>query len=553
MDRLNVLMGGRTGDGVLEMGLLLCRLFSRLGYYVYLNNDYPSIIVGGHQFVLVRMSQKKVTAHVDQVDVVVALNQDAIDFHKDRWHAETVVLYNSGRENVSADLEKIVGIPISELLEEEKADIKQEQMAMLGALVKTIGIPFKRLLQTWSLEEDGENKNLQNAVKKGYEAVEPMFTINKGNKSMLPVLTGSDAISLGLLEADVEAYIAYPMTPTSPILEFMARHEKELGLHVSLPESEIAVIMQALGYAYMGVKAAVGTSGGGFSLMTESLSLAGQAELPTVIILGQRGGPGTGMPTYTAQSELSFALSAGHGEFSRLVAAPGDAEEAFYWAALSVNLAWTYQIPSIILVDKTLCLNSYSFDAQLIPLIPEVKIPEWDKKGTYQRYEQTSSGVSPLAHPPLAHQAVKTNSYVHDEYGLTSEKSEHASAVVTKRFRKVKAMVDEIADYEPVKTTGEGNIVLVSWGSNKGACLEVSDKLGLKFIQLIVMAPFPEQELKKALSGAEKVICAEMNYQGQMAMLLQQHGITVDHRIGKFDGRPFSREELENEVKKVIK
>ena len=183
-------------------------------------------------------------------------------------------------------------------------------------------------------------------------------------KEPLPIITGNQAISLGLIKAGLGAYVAYPMTPSSSVLDFMARYAKDFGLKVVHPESEIAVMLMAQGFAYAGVKAAVGTSGGGFCLMTEGLSLAGMAEMPVVVVMAQRTGPSTGLPTYTAQGDLHFVLNAGQGEFPRFIVAPGDAEEAYYWAGVALNLAWKFQVPSFILTDKIVSESQYSFDIE---------------------------------------------------------------------------------------------------------------------------------------------------------------------------------------------
>ncbi len=553
MDDMQILMGGRTGDGVPESGLMIAELLSFCGYYVYMNQDYPSIIRGGHQFVEVRAAKKKISGGLRRVDAVIAMNDDALHKHRDRWHKETVVLYREDYEKEPEDHPNCIGLPMKRLLDSETSNPKLEQLIMVGAMARVLGMDAADL-STFPASRFGEDKTERTYwVEKGFEQIhDSVIPFQKGIKS-LPVRTGSEAVSLGLLQAGLEAYTAYPMTPTSPILEFMAKYEKELGIQVTLPESEIAVIMQALGYAYLGVRTALGTSGGGFSLMVEGLSLSGQAEIPVVIVLGQRAGPGTGMPTYNSQSELGFALTAGHGEFPRLIVAPGDAEEAFYWSAQAMNLAWKYQIPSIILTDKTMGLNAYSFDHERYPLVAPYEIVPWDEKGTYQRYKAAENGVSPLAFPPLSGQAVKTNSYDHDEYGLTSEEPGYARAVVEKRFKKIPDLTQELETMNPVHVRGEGDQVLITWGSNKGTVEEIADRMGMKFIQPVVLAPFPAEAVKQAVQGAKRIICVEQNYQGQLAHLMAHYGIPVHHRICRYDGRPFYLEELESQVKKVAK
>jgi len=390
-------------------------------------------------------------------------------------------------------------------------------------------------------------------ARRGFDLLKRYDSLEKNGQRVLPVLNGSQAISLGLLKAGLQAYVAYPMTPTSPILEFFAKYEPEMGIQVVTPESEIAVILMGLGYSYMGIKSAVGTSGGGFSLMVEGLGLAGQAELPIVIVVGQRAGPSTGMPTYTAQADLNFVLNAGHGEFPRFIVAPGDPEEAYYWSGVAMNKAWKYQMPAFILADKTLCLGMYSFDLSLAPELNEEKPVLWDGHGRYERYKNTAEGVSPLAFAPIKGQVVKMTSYVHDEYGITSEDTAVAKAIADKRMRKERNLAEELEGFETVKVYNSGKTALLCWGSNKGVCIETANKYGLRVIQMLVLSPFPEKALAEALQGVDNVIDVECNSQGQLAQLLKQHGFKADEQILKYDGRPFSLEELENEVKKVIK
>jgi 2-oxoglutarate ferredoxin oxidoreductase subunit alpha len=542
MQQITVLAGGKTGYGVSDAGIMLCRLFGRLGYHIYMYNDFPSLIRGGHQFVLVRACREHISAHSDKVDLVVAFNQDAIDLHRDRFGANTVVLYDSAEVKTEEFGGAAIGLPLGQL----------GMHGMAGAVCRVLGIGWE-VLESLLEKHYGDQleKNLD-AARKGFELSEKKAVLEPAGQAALPVLNGSQAISLGLLKAGLQAYVAYPMTPTSPLLEFFAKHEPDLDLQVVTPESEIAVMLMALGYSYMGVRNAVGTSGGGFSLMVEGLGLAGQAELPSVIVLGQRAGPSTGMPTYTAQSDLNFVLNAGHGEFPRLVAAPGDAEEAWYWSGVVMNKAWKYQIPAFILADKTLCLGMYSFDKDVAGEIEEEQPVLWDGKGDYRRYAASLDGISPLAFVPVKSQAVKSSSYVHDEFGLTTEDPAVARSLADRRAAKLEKLSLELEGYETVKTYGQGKTALLFWGTNKGVCFETSRKLGLKAVQVLVLSPFPEKALAAALQGAEKVIIVECSSQGQLTQLMKLHGFEVDEQVLKYDGRPFSLEELENEVKKVI-
>jgi 2-oxoglutarate ferredoxin oxidoreductase subunit alpha len=327
------------------------------------------------------------------------------------------------------------------------------------------------------------------------------------------------------------------------------------------PESEIAVMLMAQGFAYAGVKAAVGTSGGGFCLMTEGLSLAGMAEMPVVVVNAQRTGPSTGLPTYTAQGDLNFILNAGQGEFPRFIVAPGDAEEAYYWAGLALNLAWKFQVPSFILTDKTVSESQYSFDMDLAA-DPSGELKEetlksqllWDGQGSYKRYRYTKTGVSPLAFPPLPGQVIKADSYTHDEKGITTEDPQIARETSDKRQRKGQFMAEYLEGYETVKVLGDekSRTALLCWGSNKGVCEEAAKKLGLKVIYVLVLSPFPEKRLKSALQGVERLLAVECNSTGQLARLAGFYGIKTQDRILKYDGRPFSVEDLLAELGRVL-
>jgi 2-oxoglutarate/2-oxoacid ferredoxin oxidoreductase subunit alpha len=536
MNQLTVLIGGTNGYGINDVCMIICRLFSHLGYSCYLYNDFPSVIKGQHQFAIVRASTQKIAVHSNKPDVVLALDQDAVALHKRNFKEETIILYDSDQVETAGSSQPGVGLPLSKILKENGATPDMRSSCLVGALCKILKIDWDEL--EWIIKEHHPSKIgvERSLMRAGFDLVEMQIPFEKTGQPVLPVLNGCQAISLGLLKAGLGAYAAYPMTPTSPILEYFAGLEKELGLQVVLPESETAVIMTALGYSYMGVKNAVGTSGGGFSLMVEGLGLSGMSELPVVVVMGQRTGPSTGMPTYTAQTDLFFVLYAGHGEFPRFVVAPGDAEEAYYWSGIAMNKAWKYRMPAIILVDKTLCLGTYSFDITLSEELVE------ENPVDLRNLQDLAAG-----------QVIKANSYLHDEMGYAREHPELAKSNADRLVRKEAKLAKELEAYQQVKTYGEGTTALLCWGSNKGACIEVAQNLGLKVIQMLVLAPFPQKAVAKAVKGVGKLISMECNAKGQLASLMAQNGFPIQEKALKYDGRPFSVEELEAEVKKVMK
>ncbi len=556
MKELAVLIGGKAGDGINQSGLLISRLISQLGYYIYMYFDYPSLIRGGHNFSIIRASTYKIGSHTEKIDFLLALNKDTIDLHKNRLKDSSFIIYDSNSvnsENLPIGIKKL-GIPLKKIIKEEGALPVMRNSYLLGAFSKSLGI-------NWEITEKVFRKSISKEIdlnlklaQRGFNEVKEFIKLTPTSQKILPVLNGNESISLGLVNAGLRSYIAYPMTPSSTLLHFLAQIANEFNLKVIHPENEIAVILMALGFSYAGERVAVGTSGGGFCLMTEGLSLSGMAELPIVIVIAQRPGPSTGVPTYTAQGDLHFAINAGHGEFVRFVVAPGDAEQAFYWSSLALNISWKFQIPSIILTDKALSEGTYSFNTDSIKEIREEEPLLWNRKQSYKRYLDTETGISPLAFVPEKEAIIKVNSYEHDEFGFTTEDPKKIKMMSRKRLRKEKQLYEELQNYETVKIFGDkkSSIVLLCWGSNKSVCSELGKKYGLKVVQPIVLAPFPTKQFEKALKDAKKIICVENNITGQLVKLINRYGFRVDEEILKHDGRPFSLEELEEKLKELI-
>lgn len=557
MENFSILIGGKAGFGIDKSGSIISYMVNRLGYSVYVYRDYPSVIRGSHTFSIIRASPDRIYAHENGIDYLLALNQDTVSFHKGRLKKDSIIIYDTDAvkcDEVSCPVQNAIGIPIGRILKEELAPEIMRNTCAIGALAKTIGIDWNVVDEVLKKEISKDIEINLKVARRGYDHVKTLSFIKSINKKPLPLLTGNEAIGLGLIKGGLKTYISYPMTPTSPILHFLAAIANDFNLKVLHPESEIAVILMALGASYCGENVAVGTSGGGFCLMTEGVSFSGMAELPVTIVLGQRPGPSTGLPTYTAQTELNFALNAGQGEFARFVVAPGDAEEAFFWSAITLNISWRFQIPAIILVDKTLCEGTYNFNIDSIKEINLQGPPLWDGKSPYKRYAFTDSGVSPLAFVPVKDNVIKVNSYEHDESGLTTEDSEMAVKMQDKRLKKIKFIAQDMEKYETVKTYGNKNsdTILVCWGSNKGVCIEAAGRLNLKMVQPVVLSPFPKDRFSEALKGAKRIISVENNARGQLAQYVKRFDIDIEEKILKYDGRPFAVDELEERIKKLL-
>jgi 2-oxoglutarate ferredoxin oxidoreductase subunit alpha len=545
-----VLVGGRAGEGISSAGQIVAQILSTLGYRIHLNLDYPSRIKGGHNFAIIRGSEAPIGAVRTGVDVILAMNQETLDLHRHRLSPKGVILYRKD----AATVEDGIGVEVNEILSEEHAPPVMGNAAILGAFARAAGIE-------WSVVEGVLQRSIPKEVeqnlrvaRQGFDRTKERFQIPSFDGPRLPVLTGNEAIGLGLIEGGCTLYFGYPMSPTSNLLHFLVSRSDALRIRVIQPESEIAVLLIALGAAYAGARAAVGTSGGGFCLMTEGVSLAGIAELPAVIVLGQRVGPSTGLATYTAQSDLHFALNAGQGEFPRLIVAPGDGQEAWTWARICMDLAWKYQLPAILLADKTLCEGMYSVDPEATKGERIEPILDPGKEGPYLRYTQTESGISPLRFPPAIGEVIRVNSHVHDPDGITTEEEEMTRAMVEKRQQKGKGLLAEIEKMTSVKVEGDpdASTAILCWGSNGGICQELGEQMGYRVVRPLVLSPFPEKAFARAMKRVERWIAVEGNETGQLVHLVRQYGYSPEGQVLKYNGRPFYVDELEGELRRVI-
>jgi 2-oxoglutarate ferredoxin oxidoreductase subunit alpha len=546
MEDFQVLVGGKAGDGINSAGLTVAYLLNRLGYSIYMYFDYPSLIKGGHNFTIVRAAGEKIGAHRTGVDFILALNPDTVRLHTARIGPGTVIVYDADTVTASG-----IGVPVEEILAAEKAPAIMTNTCIIGAFARAAGIGWDVVVEVLSAHIPKETARNLAVAKRAFEGAEVRREIPPAGGASRPLLTGNEAIGLGLIEGGLDAYVAYPMTPTSNLLHFLAESASKTGLTVVHPESEIAVMLMALGLAYGGKRAAVGTSGGGFCLMNEGFSMAGQAELPVLVVLGQRTGPSTGLPTYSAQSDLHFALHAGQGEFPRLVAAPGNLEQAYYWASAGLQLAWKYQVPAILLVDKNLCEGTYSME------LPEpARIPAGSETPVmpYRRYAETRSGISPLLFPPAPGAMIKVNSYAHDESGTTTEDPALVEQAVEKRRRKEEGLARELEGFPAVDVAGDRDapVSLLCWGSTREVCREVGILRSLRVIQPVVLSPFPEVQFRNAVAGVERLIAVEENASGQLSLLLKRNGFNTDAQVLRYNGRPFAVDELDSRIEEVI-
>ena len=544
---LSILIGGAAGEGTRLTGQLIGKILNHFGWRVFVYEDYQSLITGGHNFSIIRASSERISAPTKKIDYLIALNQDTIFKHKNDLKKDGLIIYNSDQIKIGQG----IGIPALSITKQFSGKPIMKNSALFGALAKVLGIDWQVVEDLLKREFGAKAEINLKIAKEGYEKARTNWKIEKLNQKSLSLLTGNEAVALGALKIGLDVYLSYPMTPATSILHFLAQVRKNFkNLLVLQPENEIGVVNIGLGSAYAGKRVMVGTSGGGFALMVEGLSLAAQSETPIVIVESQRPAPATGIPTYTAQGDLLFVLSAGHGDFKRFVVAPGDAQEAFYLTGLAMNIAWKYQMPAIVLIDKEVSEDTFNFDESIID---KIKIEEpvfWGKTGEYRRYLDTENGISPLAFPGEKEAVVKSTSYEHDEFGITTEEEEKIQKMQEKRLRKYENFNNEIKNLEGVKVYGNKNSdkAIIVFGSNKGAGIEIGKKLNLKVIQVLVFQPFPEEQIKKAVSGVKKLISVETNASAQLAQVLRAHDIKVNDSILKYTGRPFFVEELKEKL-----
>ena len=526
-----VLIGGEAGEGIKEAANLLAKVLVNIGYSVFTYHDYPSLIKGGHNFSIVRFSNEPVGAPVKKVDYIVALDSKSLNLHRENAKESTKWI-------VDSELPGDIRLPFRKMAKGVK-----RSSAILGALLKAFRIEEEQGLAVLrELPDYEENEKIfLEAYRLGRE-VEEIVEVEgiKGD-----YISGSEGIALGAVDGGLDIYIAYPMTPASPVLHFLASHKKELGIKVIQPENEIGVINMVLGAAYAGGRAMTGTSGGGFALMTETLSLAGMSETPVVIYEAQRGAPSTGVPTYTEQADLLFVLFAGHGDFPRIVLAPSDARECYLFSRKAMNLAWKFQTPVILLSSKNVAESFFTQEIERERVVEEPEL--WRGEGEYRRYKITENGISPLAFPGTKGAVVKANSYEHDEFGITTEEPEKINRMKEKRERKRRAIEEFVrGDGEAVSTGGDLNSkrVLITWGENWGVCCEVGEELGFKAVKPNYLEPFPSERLREEIKGAEETVVVELSVSGQFERLLKLHGIKADRSFRKYDTRPIFKEEL---------
>lgn len=576
--KFNWKIGGEAGFGIMTTGAIISKIATRSGYHIFNYSEYPSLIRGGHNTVEVILSDEEITAPKWDIDMLVCLNKDTYDLHKHRLHNNSIVLYDQDLYEIDIECVK-VPIPFKRIKVENSIHQQLVNTVAVGASLAILGgdmALFEQIIIEQFSRKGQEivDFNLKLA-RIGFEHVTKLGIPSQNllnKKSEAPekmVMATNDAFSIATVASDCKYYAAYPMTPASSVLTTLASWQYKNGMVVRHVEDEIAVINGALGAAYGGVRSAVGSSGGGFALMVEALSYAGVAEIPIVVYLGMRPGPATGMPTWTEQGDLLFAAHAGHGEFPKIVLAPGDIEEMVELSLKAYDLADVYQTPVIVTSDKHIGESGQDILLGTVEQMIKNHTPNRGKivsqtaQQPYLRYKIEEDGISEMLIPGQKDIFYQANSYEHIEDSHTTEESQARIDQVDKRARKMDVYMKKIKSqdpriqgnifFEPPTIFGEpdADIMFISWGGMKGIIKE-AQKMLLKehnqktgYMHFTHVYPMDEKVIKAFFKEDKRYILIENNSQAQFGQLLRmQTGINLTERLLKYDGRQFWPEEI---------
>ncbi len=566
---ITIKIAGEAGQGLQTMGQLLSKAFARKGLNVFANQILQSRIRGGHNSFQLRVSTERVFAPSCLTNILVALDEESFS-HTEELTKDSVTIFDSiftkfkVKEGLSFEL------PLEKIAKESAGNkLMSNTVAVagvLGILEYDINILFDLLRENFQDKgNDVAEANIR-AAQAGFN-----FTYKKIQNNRLPalynlngqkkiLLNGSEAVALGALASGCKFICSYPMSPSTGIMTYLASKENEFGIVVEQAEDEIASINIALGASYAGVRAMTATSGGGFALMAEGLSLLGMTETPLVIVVAQRPGPATGLPTRTAQEDLEYVIFTGHGEFPRAVFAPSTIEDAFYATVKAFDLADKYQIPVIILSDQLIADSLLTVDELDIDNIKIerhiLSYEELKNIKNYKRYKITESGISPRALPGNPYGLVVVDSDEHDEEGHITEDVDYTRPqMVLKRNRKNTGLLKEMKP--PVRYgPQDAKDILVGWGSTYGALKEAvgilnSDGEKVSLVHFNEVWPL-NREYFNFLDKAEFVCVAENNFRGQFAHLITATtGKIIENRINKFNGLSFCASEIVKEYKEL--
>ncbi len=563
MKDLSIILCGEAGQGIQTVEQLFTIIVKKAGFNVFSTKEYMSRVRGGSNSTQIRISTKPISAYIDRVDILVPLSNDAVKHVQNRITKETLIL--GEEKNIKTNkTPKLIKVPITQLAKEIGNKIYSNTIAVgfLSSLCRINKTILKDTIQEFFKRKKKELiKNNINAIYKGYELGNNLIKKDKIKLIITPpnksndniILNGSESIGLGAIAGGCNFISSYPMSPSTGILTFISKHSNEFNIIAEQAEDEISAINMVIGAWYAGARGMVTTSGGGYALMTEGVSLAGMIESPVVIHLGQRPAPATGLPTRTEQGDLEHALYSSHGEFPKIIFAPGTLYDGFYLTQKAFNLADKYQIPVYILTDQYF-LDSF-YNIQKLDL-SKIKNKNYFIKTTkdYKRYKLAKNGISPRGLPGYGDGFVCIDSDEHDEDGRITEDMNTRKKMVEKRLKKYSEIKKEII---PPDLNGEkdNKILVIGWGSTYYIIKEALGNIDNKEIaHLHFKQVYPlHEDTIKFLKKAEKTIIIENNATSQFSKLIrQQTGYEIKNKILQYNGLPFSVETITKEIQKII-
>lgn len=577
INQLSWKVGGQQGEGIESTGEIFAIALNRLGYYLYGYRHFSSRIKGGHTNNKIRVSTTQVRSISDDLDILVAFDQETVDLNYKELHQNGVILADAKfSPNKPEDTQaSLYAVPFTEIATELGTSLMKNMVA-IGATSAVLDLDiqvFEEVVQE-IFGRKGEQvvaKNME-AIKAGFDYMKKelgegvqVMELEKADGKKRMFMIGNDAIALGALAAGCRFMAAYPITPASEIMEYLIKELPALGGAVIQTEDEIAACTMAIGASYGGVRALTASAGPGLSLKMEAIGLSGITETPLVIVDTQRGGPSTGLPTKQEQSDLMAMIYGTHGEIPKIVMAPSTVQEAFYDTAEAFNLAEEYQCPVIVLSDLQLSLGKQTVEPLNFENV-EIRrgklvsgdIPDIENKGYFKRYEVTEDGISPRVIPGMKNGIHHVTGVEHDETGKPSESAANRNAQMDKRFRKVENIRFNTPVYKNIKHE-EADILLVGFNSTRGAIEEAmarleNDGVKVNHAHIRLIHPFPTDEVLPLVRSAKKIVVVENNATGQLANIMKMnvgHAEKIIKHV-KYDGNPFLPHEVYTKCKELF-
>jgi 2-oxoglutarate ferredoxin oxidoreductase subunit alpha len=556
-NRLVVKFGGESGQGINTLGEILSKSIKNAGFHNFAYREYPSLIKGGVASYQIDVADRNIGSSLEKCDVLPILDIDAIHEYINSVKNGGVIIYDAldlqltdeEKDFLNQNNIKLISIDTKQLALDAGGIEIMANMVLLGFIWKILGLdlqPLEDVVKEKFKDKDVDMDAEINCLKAGYNSEQVngiekhiSFTPNILLKNALNI-TGNQAIALGAISAGCRAYYAYPMTPSTSILKFLGDTYKETGILIKQAENEITAAQMAMGSMNMGTRAMVATSGGGLDLMSETISCAGISETPLLIVLAQRAGPGTGVPTWTGAGDLSLVVNAGHGEFPRCVISVSNPTDAYILTQVAFNIAEVYQLPVILLTEKQIAESIFN-----IKELPQpIKIERGLNSGS-NRYEITENGISPRWIPSENNPTYLQNSDEHTPDGKSTESSREIIEMSDKRMRKLETLKKNLP--EPVYYGNKtAKTVFIGYGSVGNTVRDIIDQgEDIGYLHYSYIYPLKSEKLLELKNSGKRIVTVENNQTGELNKLIKQEtGLNIEEKLLKYNGRPLFIEDI---------